>query len=132
MKRFILSILVVVSFVGVCFSQEEPALLSFDLISAPVKLAFDGEQSFLTTPAIMGIVTNVNLLGLNMSPGLYFSVELGDDDEDNKFGLVFNVKMLKAFGVGIYWEYWQAGDDNGFMKPGKSNSGFTLSMDIGL
>lgn len=135
MNRFMITVLVVLMFAGVCVGQdanEEEATLRFDLMSAPVKFAFDGEQSFFSTPAIVGIATDVRLFGLGVTPGLYASVELGDDSEDNKLGLVFNVKVFKAFGAGLYWEYWQAGSDNGFAKPAKSNAGFTLSMDIDL
>ena len=135
MKKSMVLLLAVLMSAGVCFGQdgnEEEATLRFDLMSAPAKFAFDGEQSFFSTPAIVGIATDVRLLGLGVTPGLYVSVELGDDSEDNRLGLVFNLKLFKAFGAGLYWEYWQAGDGNGFSKPAQANSGFTFSMDIDL
>lgn len=131
MKKFTVSFFIVLLFSGVCFGQEveeEPALLRFDLLSAPVKFSFDGEQSYFSTPAIVGIVTDVNLFGLEISPGLYGSMELGNDKEENKLGLVFNIGLYKAFGAGLFWEYWQAGD--GFLKPEKEHTGFTFSVDI--
>lgn len=131
MKKLIVLIFTVLLFSGNLYSQDaEKFTLGFDIISAPVKFSFDGKQSFFKTPAIIGVAGDTNFLGLDVSPGIYLSMELGNDSDDSKLGLVFNLKIFKALGVGFYWEYWLNG--SGFELPEKRNSGISLSMDIDL
>jgi len=132
MKRFMVSCLVVLALSGVCFSQDsERAQIRPDIIVAPVKFSFDGERSFFKTPAIVGLAMDVNVFGLDITPGIYGAFEIDtSEDSDYNIGVVFNVNLVGLLGAGLFYDWYRSGD--GVVGFSKDNTGFVFSLDISL
>jgi len=132
MKRFTVSCLVVLALSGMCFSQDsERAQIRPDIIVAPVKFSFDGERSFFKTPAIVGLAIDVNVFGLDITPGIYGAFEIDtSEDSDYNIGAVFNLNLAGLFGAGIFYNFWESG--NGIVGVDGGNTGFVISLDISL
>ena len=128
-KLIVVSFLLV--FVSSGFSQFKAEDLRLDVIVSPVKLSFDGEKSFFESPALFGFVFDLNLFGLDLTPGLYssFSVDT-KDDSDFKLGVVPYVKLYKGLGAGLYYDFWLEGQ--GVKWVNKENTGFVVGLDISL
>lgn len=129
MKRLIVALFLLV-FVSSSYSQLD---LRPDLIVSPVKLGFDGEKSFFESPALIGLVIDVNLFGLQLKPGMYssFSVNTNNiDDVDFKIGVVPYIQFFKGFGAGLYYDFWLEGQGVKWLS--KERTGFVIGLDVSL
>lgn len=129
MKRLIVVLFLLV-FVSSSYSQLD---LRPDLIVSPVKLSFNGEKSLFESPALVGLVVDVTLFGLELKPGIYssFSVNTNDgDDSDFKLGVVPYIQFFKGFGAGLYYDFWLEGQGVEWLS--RERTGFVIGLDVSL
>lgn len=130
MRKSIIVLFAILLCANFAHSQETKGL-EFDFLVAPVKLTFDGDKTVLNTPAFVGAAADVNLFGLETKPGLYISFGIDTSKEsDFQLGAAANVKFFKAFGVGVFYDFWLEG--RGIVGFKKENTGLLISLDLSL
>lgn len=128
MKKLFVVLLVLVCSTNV-FAQD--GSLHFDMLTSPIKFSLDGEKSVFKAPFLFGVKIDLNLFGLEFSPGLYSAFEVDtSEDGDFKLSSAAHVGLYKIIGFGFYYDFWQSGDGNGVTGPKKVNTGFLITIDF--
>ncbi len=120
MKQCLVIFLVILC-ASVCFGQDEKAVeFEFDVQFATISLPFDGsEAEIISGQPMLGVKTDLELVGLQFSPGLYVAGNLSfnNGNESNwSIGPALYAEMLKGVGFGVVLEALVEGDGLGFNK----------------
>jgi len=134
MKNLIAIVCSIFLFSTVGFADEELSFsLRGDVLTSPIKLTLDGEQTVFKAPGLFGVVMDVNILGLTISPGLYLAFEIDtNEDGDFKLGNAIHIGVWKNFGFGFFYDFWQSGEGNGITGMHKDNTGFLVTYNVEL
>lgn len=132
MKKYFLTLVLVLLCSTVCLAGEGLSLRP-DVLTSPVKLTLDGEKTVFRAPGLFGVVMDVNVFRLKISPGLYSAFEVDTNaDGDFKLGLAAHVGIWKKFGFGFFYDFWQSGEGNGITGLHEDNTGFLITYNVKL
>jgi len=132
MKNLTATVFIILLCSTVCLAGEGLSLRG-DVLTSPVKLTLDGEKTVFRAPGLFGVVFDVNLFGISLSPGLYSAFEVDtNEDGDFKLGLAGHVGVWKNLGFGFFYDFWQSGEGNGVTGLHKENTGFLVTYDLKL
>ncbi len=129
MRYKLFLVLFVCVFVSTGFAQDGE--LEFDIQFATASFPFDGSESELISgQPLIGVRTTLDLMGLQVFPGLYLAGDLSFNNgtESNwSLGPAFYAEFIKGIGIGVAYDALVEGEGFGF---GKDRLAFILGYDI--
>lgn len=122
------TLLILVTLIGFSFAQDSTGIQP-EFQMGIAKASFDGNLN--TGDFAFGAVYYTPQAIVD--PGLFVTTNIdlnGSNEELLRFGAMVQVQFLRAFSLGVYYDFWFT--NIGIVGQDKSNSGFMFSYNVDL